>query len=117
MTSIGGWAFQKCTAMTRLTCAAIVPPSCGTFVFSDVDVKNCVLYVPVESTESYKAADVWKDFVHIEAIEALGIAAIEDEGSASATTCHDLTGKPLSQPCKGVNVVRSADGTRKVLVR
>ncbi|MCR5361124.1 MAG: leucine-rich repeat domain-containing protein [Bacteroidales bacterium] len=112
-------SFSHCTALKKIVNYATVPM---TFAGLDIpnwkmDMETCVLYVPAESIESYKAADVWKDFVHIEAIETLGIAAIEDEGSASATTCHDLTGKPLSQPCKGVNVVRSADGTRKVLVR
>ena len=65
--SIGSSAFRKNQKLTQITCRVIDPISISSTVFQDVDKSKCVLYVPYQSIQLYKAADVWKDFM-IEAI-------------------------------------------------
>ena len=52
------------TAATR----GIITRSGGSSIFEGVDKETCILYVPEESIDLYKAADVWKEFVNILAI-------------------------------------------------
>ena len=64
--SIGISAFSGCSGLTSITCEASTPPECeGGFLNID---KSLPLYVPANSVEAYKAADVWKDFTNIQAI-------------------------------------------------
>ena len=67
VTSIEYMAFYNCSSLTSITCEAATPPSCGENVFYNVP-KTIPLYVPAESVEAYKAADVWKEFSNIRAI-------------------------------------------------
>ena len=67
ITSIGQNAFSNCSGLTSITCEATTPPACGEYVFLEVN-KTIPLYVPAESVELYKAADVWKEFTNIQGI-------------------------------------------------
>ncbi len=63
-------AFEQCTGLVEIRCLAIEPPTCGrSDVFLEVDKSKCRLFVPKESIDKYKAAEGWKDFTHISAIE------------------------------------------------
>lgn len=87
--SIGKLAFYKCTGLTTLTIgnsvesirrfafveciklksiynfAAIPQSITDSFPFDYVDTISCVLYVPANSIELYKKADVWCEFKNI----------------------------------------------------
>lgn len=65
--SIGEFGFTACENLNAITCPATTPPVCSNYVFSNTDKQTCKLYVPSESIELYKAANVWKDFFNIEA--------------------------------------------------
>ena len=66
VTSIGQYAFTYCSGLTSITCEAVTPPTCSPYyAFYDQTIP---LYVPAESVEAYKAADVWKEFSNIRAI-------------------------------------------------
>ena len=47
-------------AQSVVTCYAVTPPTCREGVFGSHD--NVPLYVPAESVDAYKAAEVWKKF-------------------------------------------------------
>ena len=64
ITNIGKEAFYGCGAVSYISCNAITPPTCGDKPFIDVH-KSLPLYVPTESIEAYKTADVWKEFTSI----------------------------------------------------
>ena len=57
---------------------AEVPPVCADDTFQGANVSNCKLYVPENSVEAYKKANIWKDFSVIGKI-ALGIDSINNE--------------------------------------
>ena len=70
--SIGMYAFDMCTNLTKVTCYATTPPIMSDgeseykyHVFLRVSVSDIPLYVPAESIEAYRNADQWKDFGQI----------------------------------------------------
>ena len=68
MTSIGKHAFD-CENLTTVVSLIENPYKIGNDVFSQNTTKNATLYVPVGSSEKYKAVDGWKNFVLISEIE------------------------------------------------
>ena len=91
VTSIGDWAFQNCTALTSVTipssvtnisdevfsgCTALrsvtnyatTPQTIDEYVFDNVNISACTLYVHAGSLAAYRTAIVWKDFGTIQTI-------------------------------------------------
>ena len=64
--AIGKKAFNNCTSITQISSEAVVPPTCGLFVFDGINKSKCKLIVPKNSLDAYKQADQWKDFSLIE---------------------------------------------------
>ena len=64
--AIGDYAFNKCTSITQISSEAVVPPTCESGVFTDINKSKCKLIVPKNSLDAYKQADQWKDFLLIE---------------------------------------------------
>ena len=67
VTNIGISAFSDCTSLTTMTVEATTPP---TIRYSSALPSNTILttiYVPADSVEAYKAANVWKNY-NIQAI-------------------------------------------------
>lgn len=101
ITSIGTMCFSKCGAMKTLVCRMATPPAVDdnfiTRTWSDDEgshedfASDCVLYVPAESVEAYKAAAVWKNFKTILPIDATGI-----EGAAIGGLSIDASGTSLT---------------------
>ena len=69
VTSIGEDAFYYCNGMKSFTSLNVTPPTCDSNTFSYAPRTNCVLYVPMQSVETYSAANVWKGFGTILGIE------------------------------------------------
>ena len=59
-------AFNNCTSVTQISSEAVVPPTCGLFVFANINKSKCKLIVPKNSLDAYKQAYQWKDFSLIE---------------------------------------------------
>ena len=72
VTSIEYGAFYECTGLTSVTCKALTPPNLGSYVFYNVECSQIPLYVPAESVNAYKNADLWKDFNSILPISEVG---------------------------------------------
>ncbi|MDR1563032.1 MAG: leucine-rich repeat domain-containing protein [Dysgonamonadaceae bacterium] len=68
VTSIGNAAFSCCRGLTSVTNLNPVPQRINSGVFDYVDLSNVTLYVPAESVEDYKAAEIWKEFKEIKTI-------------------------------------------------
>ena len=70
VTSIGEAAFFGCSGLTSITCEASTPPNCSNGnnpIFLNVN-KSIPVYVPANSVDAYKKANVWKDFTNIQTI-------------------------------------------------
>ena len=77
VTTIGDDAFSGCKSLMSIYNYAATPQGISNNVFGTwnssevneaVDKSVCVLYVPEESIDLYKKADVWKEFSNIQAI-------------------------------------------------
>ena len=90
VTSIGGYAFYGCSGLDKIIVLAKNPPVCGGKVFDNVDKRNCELLVPQESLEAYKAADTWKDFYNI--IAGIGQVKADDVNVAVVDGEISITG-------------------------
>ena len=133
VTSIESGAFGGCTGLTKIESLAETPPSCASNAFYRVN--NCVLTVPANSVEAYKAAEGWKEFYSIVAgissvtkgnnvsisasngvITVAGVAgnnAVEVY-SASGALVYRGTSNTVVVPSSGVYVVKAAGKTVKV---
>ena len=64
ITRIGNRAFQMCNTIYSITCNAIEPPIMGTNNLNTLNNLQ-VIFVPPESVNAYKTADIWSDYANI----------------------------------------------------
>ena len=62
VTSIGGYAFSFCQRLSVLILQPIVPPLLSGTAFYATDDNMSIIYVPDESVDAYKQADVWSNY-------------------------------------------------------
>jgi hypothetical protein len=62
VTRIGDSAFFGCVSLTSVTNLNPTPQNIMYGVFVTVNLRKATLYVPAESVDAYKLADVWKEF-------------------------------------------------------
>ena len=87
VTNIGDFAFAMCTDLTAVTNYALAPQALMSYVFYDVNLLTCTLYVPAESVAAYQAANSWKDF---------GTILPLDEPETPCTTLSGTCGENLT---------------------
>ena len=61
VTSIGGYAFADSDNLTSVTVQATTPPTLDNNAFVGTRF-NLVIYVPAESVDAYKVAGKWSDY-------------------------------------------------------
>jgi len=75
VTTIERLAFSLCTGLTTIYNYAVTPQEIDATSFLGVNTAACTLYVPDESVDLYKAADVWKNF-NIQPMSATGMSSL-----------------------------------------
>ncbi len=82
--SIGMYAFDMCTNLTKVTCYATIPPIMSDgeseykyHVFLRVSVSDIPLYVPTGSIDAYEEANQWKEFGQILPIEGTNVEYVQ----------------------------------------
>ena len=111
--SIDFFAFAYCIGLTDLYSYIENPSSVslGDDVFDGVPTSTCVLHVPAETAELYRAADQWSAFDNIDEM-ITGIDAIASDRKGDGTY-YNLLGQPVKNPTSGIYIL---DG-KKVLVK
>ena len=131
LTSIGICAFSGPIALEEMIVLAAVPPTAEEDAFEDVS-RDIPVYVPAESLEAYKAAEVWKEFTNLQAISgtAIDTPSMPESISIQGGMLHnpqqlpviiyDLTGRPVYsgnattvELPAGIYVVRCNGASRK----
>ena len=74
---------------------------------------NATLYVPIGTKEKYMEAEGWKDFVFIEEMSPTGILPIRESNKTFEIKRYTINGRQISQPQKGINIIKMSDGTSK----
>ena len=100
VTSIGNSVFSSCTSLTSVTNLSVVPQVISADVFFNVIISNLILYVPSESVELYKNAEVWKDFGSIVATSVVTryTVAFNTQGGSSVSPQSVEEGGKVTQP-------------------
>jgi len=114
VTSIGRYAFNGCTSVTKIISRATTPPACGTQALYDIDKQNCTLEVPQGTLSAYQAAEQWKEFFFIQEGEAsTGISNTVVQPTSGTPTYHTLDGREVKNPGKGIYIVNG----KKVMIK
>jgi len=83
--TIGDSAFAFCSGLTKVINYRSTPQAINSSVFYGVDKTTCILYVPDESIDDYRATIVWKQFLNIKPIsEYVGINGTRLEETLTA---------------------------------
>jgi hypothetical protein len=133
---IGRGAFARCPLLRSVYARMKNPSSLEAYTFGTFDgsegyspanPSDAVVYVPVGCKENYERAGWGKYFAQIIEMEeteqkqefdaiATGISTVKAGGDTKSAGWYDLQGRRLTEPQKGVNIIRYNDGTaRKVL--
>ena len=111
---IGYYAFDNCTGLTSIYSNAVTPPACRDNAFHEDTKWDCPLYVPKESLEAYKSANVWKSFLSIKEnpyYSSLESVTITDNQNAPL---YDLQGAQVVAPRQTGLYIRNG---KKVLLK
>ena len=117
LTAMEAKVFDGCKELTTVTFTSKAAPSMPGELFPNCPKLKTII-VPKESLAAYTAALKLPEGVTIEGRE--GITAVRSAASAAPVEVarFDLQGRRLTQPQKGVNLVRYSNGTTaKVVVR
>lgn len=89
-TSIGYEAFASCSALESFTIKVAAPIAITADVFEDVDLNTCVLNVPEEGVEAYKADAQWGKFKNINGIMPSGVNDVVSSIDASVSVANGV---------------------------
>ncbi len=120
VTSIGNSAFLECKKLLEIISLIEDPANCdcGSSTFEKDTKMNATLYVPKGTTDKYKKTKVWKEFVWIEEGVPSGIENTETKERRGTFHRYTLDGVETSMEKKGINIIKTKDGTtKKVLIK
>lgn len=103
------YAFKNCPVTKIYSYANIPPVVKNKNAFSDSSYEKATLYVPEESIEDYKEADVWKLFF-INSFDTTGISSVETESDNEIIGVYDFQGRKQSEIKPGLNIVKKRNG-------
>lgn len=109
-------AFYRCNSLKSIY--ALNPQGIGIKgkPFEEYTQSQCTLYVPEGSMYNYKYWKEWNAFNHIVEFSPTGIDGVHSATERREVERYDTSGRRLTSPTKGLNIVRFNDGTtRKVM--
>ena len=91
--------------------------------FADSDPEYPTLHVPASSIEAYRTTEPWCQFGNIVALtdddpSPTGVNSLIVDDNISPEATYSLGGRHLSNPQRGLNIIRMSDGsTKKVMIK
>lgn len=113
---ISDYTFRGCNSLKSIY--ALNPQGIGIKgkPFEEYTQSQCTLYVPEGSMDNYKRGEEWNAFNHIVEFSPTGIDGVHSAAERREVERYDTSGRRLTSPTKGLNIVRFNDGTtRKVM--
>lgn len=101
--------------LEKITIHAINPPVSKEFTTEQYNTIE--LYVPLESYELYRQAEVWKNFKHIHGFDSAGVEEVHINNIEKVEIGRfNLNGQNVTDDYDGIVVIRYSDGsTQKVI--
>jgi hypothetical protein len=136
LNSIGTLSFWMCDKLHTVYCLNTTPPAIENAynMFTEYTLNDGKLIVPAGCAEAYRNAYGWgsfKNIVEADDIEALvaqykpqhhdfsvptAVAPVSSYNDGAGTQVFNLNGMRLTQPARGLNIIRMEDGkVRKVI--
>jgi len=130
--SMGKYAFSQCTNLRSVYALMKTPCTVadGDFIGTDLypNPSDAILYVPIGCKSAYEAAGWGSNFSTIVEMEETeqkaafakaltGISTVKAGGDKKSAGWYDLQGRRLTEPRKGVNIIRYNDGTAKKVLK
>ena len=114
-------AFAECDELTDVYCRAEDAPGLSEDAFNGSYPENISIHVAKQSVEKYQAKEEWSIFKQIIAWnpneEPTYLNAVK-KVITTKENYYTITGKRLSAPQRGLNIIKKSDGTtRKVLIK
>lgn len=119
VSSIGQEAFAACNSLKDVYCYAENVPMADYNSFNSSYINtNTTLHVPANAIHLYEACYPWIEFKSIVALSAddpnpTGIRSMMSDEKTGMAKIYSLDGKELSQPKRGLNIIRMSNGTTK----
>lgn len=113
---ISDYTFWNCNSLKSIY--ALNPQGIGIKgkPFEEYTQSQCTLYVPEGSMYNYQCWEEWYAFNHIVEFSPTGINGVHSAAERREVERYDTSGRRLTSPTKGLNIVRFNDGTtRKVM--
>ena len=122
VTSIEDWAFRGCSAIETIYSKIENPFAITNLAFeyyTDPIYSTATLYVPIGTSDSYRATAGWKLFDNIQEYDySAAVNGITTDSDAGLKEFYSIDGTQLDRPQRGINIIRMSDGTtRKVFVK
>lgn len=119
ITNIYDYAISDCKSLKDIFCNSIEPPIFYYQTSLTERSNEITAHVPAASLEKYKAAYIWSLF-NIVALTEEELSGINEHtiDDSKISKIYTLDGKPLSEPKKGLNIIKMSNGqTKKVIVK
>lgn len=118
---IGCYALDRCSKLLNIYCYAEYPPSIDYDSLGEINLSKITLHVPAASIDSYKNAIEWQEFGNIVALtdddpKPTGIKSQKRDDNTYPEGIYFIDGKHISQPQRGLNIIRMSDGTTKKVI-
>lgn len=113
---INDYTFFNCNSLKSIY--ALNPQGIGIKgkPFEEYTQSQCTLYVPEGSMYNYQCWEEWYAFNHIVEFSPTGINGVHSAAERREVERYDTSGRRLTSPTNGLNIVRFNDGTtRKVM--
>ena len=122
MEEIGSNAFANCKKLEDVYTYTVRYPSTSSDAFDGSYIDYVTLHVPAQSVTQYKNQSPWSGFMDVVPLtdndpQPTSIdATLMNNGERTIKEAYDLSGKQLSQPQRGLNIVKMSDGSKKKVV-
>lgn len=117
--AIAAEAFYGCSALESFTIKVAAPIAITADVFEDVDLNTCVLNVPEEGVEAYKADAQWGKFKNINGIMPSGVNDVVSSIDANVSVADGvltIDGAQGDISVYNIGGVRLANGSERLSV-
>ena len=118
--SIGNSIFGGCISLHDVYCFAEVPPSAAApnWTFIEAPVESATLHVPASTVETYRQTEPWNAFGNIVALndddpKPTGILPNMVVSKTYPVDYYSIGGVKSSNPHRGLNIIRTENGTTK----
>ena len=119
--TIDGRAFSNCENLTDVYCLAEQVPGTSSDAFKDSYPQYMTLHVPAASIEAYRSTEPWSKFGKIVALtdedyNRTSINTLKTDDAVFSVATYSVDGRRLTQPQRGLNIIRMSDGTTKKVI-